>query len=75
MRATSPGRAMNASLDLFTAACVDMKLAANNIADAYLGMHAAIIELNLAWQRLAHSAHRGQLHRAKTRPASQGGAR
>lgn len=54
---------MNESLDFFTAACTDMKLAANGIADAYTGMHAAIIEMNLAWQRLSHSAHRGQLHR------------
>lgn len=62
-----PGRVLNESLDLFTASCTDMKLAANGIADAYLGMHAAIVELNLAWQRLAHAAHRGQLRRNETR--------
>jgi len=54
----SISRVHNESLDLFTAACGDMKLAAHGIADAYKGMHAAIIEMDLAWQRMArHAAH------------------
>lgn len=65
MRPTSPQRAMNQSLDLFTAACSDMKISAHRIADAYQGMHAAIIEMDLAWQRMArHAAHmQGLLNR------------
>ena len=54
----SVSRAHNESLDLFTAACSDMKLAAHGIADAYKGMHAAILEMDHAWQRMArHAAH------------------
>ncbi len=61
-----PTRALNQSLDLFSAACADMKVSAHRIADAYLKMHAAIVEMDLAWQRLAHSAQRGQLRRDRT---------
>lgn len=64
-----PSRVHNESLDLFTAACSDMKISARQISDAYKGMHAAIVEMDLAWQRMAHHASRMQLQLGyKTRP-------
>ena len=74
-RHNSPSRALNESLDLFTAACSDMKVSAHRIADAYGGMHDAIIQMNLAWQRMAHHAARmqGLLNRRPTQlPAYKG---
>lgn len=66
----SVSRVHNESLDLFTSACSDMKISAHRIADAYKGLHAANIEMNLAWQRMArHAAHmQGLLNRKSAAP-------
>jgi len=61
---TRNGPALEHGLELFAAACGDMRDAATKIALACRAMHAATTEMDLACQRLSESLGRVNFRRA-----------